>query len=759
VKDLPPGTDKLVKLTILNFETRLFRLFIFNASLHEDGNEYPMQNKRQQKDEIARIKGFIEIDKNTLPPDGGPLFNRLIFSKSPYLLQHADNPVNWYPWSEEAFAKARMENKPVFLSIGYSTCHWCHVMEEESFGDREVAAVMNKHVVPIKVDREERPDIDAQYMKVAQMMTGSGGWPLNIIMTPERKPFFAATYIPRRARMGLPGIIELIEKVSELWQSGRNMIEQTSEKILGALKASFPTLSERPEDRSLLDRAYRDIEGMFDPLHGGFGGAPKFPMPLYISFLLRHFQPDGSSAAREMVDRTLRSMRAGGIFDQVGFGFHRYSVDREWFAPHFEKMLYDQALIAIAYLEAFQSSGDVFFKDVAREIFEFVLREMSAPDGGFCSGLDADSEGEEGRYYLWTPEEVNETLGRDLARLYCGVYDVTDRGNFEGRSIPHLQQPLERHTSETSVTTEELANRLEEARGKLLQRREKRIRPFRDEKVLTSWNGLMIAALAKGSQVIGDERFVTAAEKAAAFVLEKLCTTSGRLLRSYHLGEASVPAFLEDYAFFTLGLTELYQTTGKSAYLNDALRLTGEMTILFRDEAQGGFFDTGSDAEEVLVRMKSSHDDVIPSGNSVAALNLLRLGKITADDALLREGSRTLQAFMEEVGRFPSAYPQMLVAFDYSLGPDVDITLAYTERDSELMSMLRLIAEKHIPNLVMRLVEGGDEAAGYRASGGKTTAYVCAAGACRPPAVGAEELKQTLAGVLRNPNQQHPDSA
>ena len=712
-----------------------------------------MQAARKQKDEIARIKSFIDIDKNSLPPDGGPRFNRLIFSKSPYLLQHADNPVDWYPWSEEAFTKARMENKPVFLSIGYSTCHWCHVMEEESFGDWEVAAVMNKYVVPIKVDREERPDIDAQYMKVAQMMTGSGGWPLNIIMTPERKPFFAATYIPKKARMGLPGIIELMQKVSALWQSGRDLIEQNSARILAALKTATPVPSGRTADRSLVDRASAEIGRMFDPLHGGFGGAPKFPMPLYISFLLRSVRPGGSSAAGEMADRTLRTMRAGGIFDQIGFGFHRYSVDREWLVPHFEKMLYDQALIAIAYLEAFQTFGDVFFKDVAREIFEFVLREMTAPDGGFCSGLDADSEGEEGRYYLWTPGEVIETLGVELAQTFCRVYDITDRGNFEERNIPHLKHPLGHYTSETPIATEELARRLEESRCILLQRRETRIRPFRDEKVVTSWNGLTIAALAKGSRIIDDNRFLEAAERAAAFVLEKLCNPSGRLLRSYHLGEALVPAFLEDYAFLTWGLTELYQATGKTGYLNDALRLTGDMIRLFADDARGGFYDTGSDAEEILIRMKSSHDDVIPSGNSVAALNLLRLGKITDDDNLLLEGTRTLQAFMADVERLPSAYPQMLIAFDRSLGPDVEITLAYTDKDSEWTAMLTLINERHIPNLVLRFVEGGDEASGYMASGGKTTAYVCAAGACRPPAVGLQKLERTLDAVLRGTTQ------
>jgi uncharacterized protein YyaL (SSP411 family) len=348
---------------------------------------------------------------------------------------------------------------------------------------------------------------------------------------------------------------------------------------------------------------------------------------------------------------------------------------------------------------------------------------------------------------------VNETLGGELARVYCAVFDITDRGNFEGRNIPHLKHPIETHAAETSITTGELATHLEEARLKLLKRRETRIRPFRDEKVLTAWNGLMIAALAKGSVIIGDERFLDAAGKAASFVLEKLFTGSGRLLRSYHLGESSVPAFLEDYAFFTWGLTELYQATGKSEYLNNALRLTADMIRLFSDDSRGGFYDTGSDAEEVLVRMMSSHDDVIPSGNSVAALNLLRLGKITSDDALLLEGRRTFQAFMEEVVRLPSAYPQMLIAFDYSLGPGVDITLAYSKRDSELTSMLRLIGKKHIPNLVLRFVEGADEASGYRASGGKTTAYVCAAGACSPPAVGPKELEQTLAGILHGTNQ------
>ena len=703
-----------------------------------------MRNLNEGKDETLRIKDFINLDKSSLPPDGGTRFNRLIFSRSPYLLQHADNPVDWHPWGEEAFAKARNEDKPILLSIGYSTCHWCHVMEEESFADRQAAEIINKYVVPIKVDREERPDIDTQYMKVAQLMTGRGGWPLNIIMTPDKKPFYAATYIPKHDRMGIPGIMNLLGKISELWHTRKDLIYRDSAAILDALNKMASSASAEVADRTVLDKAFRELEQMFDPIYGGFGDAPKFPMPLYCTLLLRHWYRSGSPEASKMVLKTLLSMRAGGIYDQIGHGIHRYSIDSEWLVPHFEKMLYDQALVGLAYLESYQAFGNLFCKNVAEEIFDFVMREMTSVDGGFFSGLDADSEGEEGKFYLWSVEEVEEILGGERARIYCDVYDITEKGNCEGSNIPHLKRSLEQYAEAAGVELKQLERDLEKSRQELLENREKRIRPFRDEKVLTAWNGLMIAALARGSFAGINQRFLSAAEKSASFIMKNLRDPSGRLLRSFHLGEASVPAFLEDYAFFAWGLMELYEATAKSVYLDDALHLSEEMIRLFRDDEQGGFFDTGSDAEEVLLRTKGSYDDVIPSGNSVAAINLIKLGKIFRDDSMIREGERTLRAFTGKIEQQPYGYPSMLNALDCFHGPDVEITLACRKKDGDCTAMLQLIRKKFIPDLVLRFADGAGKESDFMPLDGQPTAYICAGGACSPPAPGLQKLQQLL---------------
>ena len=703
-----------------------------------------MRNLNEGKDETLRINEFINLDKSSLPPDGGARFNRLIFSRSPYLLQHADNPVDWHPWGEEAFAKARNEDKPILLSIGYSTCHWCHVMEEETFADRQAAEIINKYVVPIKVDREERPDIDTQYMKVAQLMTGRGGWPLNIIMTPDRKPFYAATYIPKYDRMGIPGIMNLLGKISELWHTRKDLIYRDGTAILDALKKTAAPPTGEIAERAVMDKAFRELKQMFDPIYGGFGDAPKFPMPLYCALLLRQWYRSGSSEAGEMVLKTLLSMRSGGIYDQIGHGIHRYSVDREWLVPHFEKMLYDQALVGLAYLESFQAFGNAFCKNVAEEIFDFVLREMTSVDGGFFSGLDADSEGEEGKYYLWSVEEVQEILGGERARMYCDVHDITEKGNYEGSNIPHLNRSLEQYATATGVELEELERELEKSRQELLERREQRIRPFRDEKVLTAWNGLMIAALARGSIAGSNQRFLAAAEKAASFIMKNLRDPSGRLLRSFHLGEASVPAFLEDYAFFAWGFMELYEATGKSDYLAETLHLSEEMIRLFRDDEQGGFFDTGTDAEEVLFRTKGSYDDVIPSGNSVAAMNLIKLGKILREDSIIREGERTLRAFSGKIEQQPYGYPSMLNALDCFHGPEVEITVACRKKDDDCTAMLQLIRNRFIPDLVLRFEERAGKESDFKPLDGQPTAYICAEGACSPPAPGLQKLQQLL---------------
>lgn len=707
-----------------------------------------MGRATEPKDENARIREFIELDKGTLPPDGGPGFNRLIFASSPYLLQHADNPVDWYQWGDEAFERALRENKPVFLSIGYATCHWCHVMAHESFADPEVAQVLNRTMVAVKVDREERPDIDAQYMLVSQLLTGRGGWPLNVIMTPDRKPFFVATYLPKQARQGLPGIIELLTRVDELWQARGDQVRKDSEALLAGLRRmAVPRPGPLP-GRETLDNAYREFAGMYDPVFGGFGEAPKFPMPLTVSFLVRHWSRSGTDAAREMVEETLRRMRAGGVWDQLGSGIHRYSVDREWLAPHFEKMLYDQALVAMAYLDAWQAFGEPDRLKAAEEIFSFVLREMTAPSGGFYSGLDADSEGEEGTFYLWTPGQVEEVLGAETGRIFCQAFDITEPGNFEGRNIPRLKRPPELLAEALGTDAEQLAILLDEARERLFLARDGRIRPFRDEKVLAGWNGLMIAALARAAGISGNERYLAAAGKAARFVLHQLRDSGGRLFRSHHLGEASVPAFLEDYAFLGWGLIELYCATGEPEYLDEALRLSLGMIGLFGDQAGGGFFETGADAEQVLARMKRAYDDVTPSGNSVAAMNLLRLGRILSDDFLVREGERCLEAFLPGAARQPSGFPHLLSAWDFLTGDPLEITLVFREQGAELREMVKTLCRRYLPNLVLRYVPEGEDVEGRTTVDGRAVAWICARGACLPPAAGPEELAERLSFAI-----------
>ena len=689
------------------------------------------------QDENARIRRLIELDKSSLPPDGGPEFNRLIFATSPYLLQHAANPVDWYPWGEEAFARAAAEEKPVFLSIGYATCHWCHVMEHEAFEDPEVAAAFNRSFVCIKVDREERPDIDEHYMAVAQIITGSGGWPLNIFMTPEKKPFFAATYMPRTARMGMPGIIQLLERVAELWSTQRQQLEENSSTVIESLSRQLQPRPGRLPDEELVQDACRQLAEMYDSQWGGFGNAPKFPMPLYLSFLLRFWQRTGDATALAMTEHSLRMMRQGGVYDQLGFGFHRYSVDRQWLVPHFEKMLYDQALIAIAYLEAFQATGTAGYRQVAQEIFAYVLGEMTAPDGGFFSGQDADTEGEEGTCYLWTSSEITAAIGHEEAELFCRLFGVTAEGNFEKKNILHLPLSLETFATREGIIPALLLADLERWRQKLLGIRQRRVRPFRDEKVLTAWNGLMIVALARGYAMTGEKSYLAAAQRAAAFIATTLTTPDGRLLRSCHQGTAAIPAFLEDYAFLVWGLIELHQSTLEEEYLDRATSLTGDMLSLFDGTIGEGLYETAHDTEQLPVRQQNSHDGVLPSGNSVAAFNLFRLGRITGNESYLRAGEVIVRTFMGGVARQPLASLHLLAAADYHLGPELTITLAGNRE--ELEELLNAVQRRFLPQLALR---HGDET--YTAVGGLPTAYVCAGGACRPPVTGAEALGALL---------------
>jgi len=707
-----------------------------------------MDTTQRGKDENLRIRRFIELDKSSLPPDGGPGFNRLIFAASPYLLQHADNPVDWFPWGDEAFARAARENKPVMVSIGYATCHWCHVMEHESFEDPEIAELINRHVIPVKVDREERPDIDSLYMAAARMLIGtSAGWPLNVFLTPERKPFFAATYMPKKSSNGKLGVGETLDQISEFWQTRRELIDENSEKLIKALSEKATAAVGDVDYGELLGKALESLVGMYDPINGGFGQGAKFPLPHYLCFLLRVWIRSHNPDAEEIVSFTLRMMRDGGIFDQLGYGFHRYSVDPEWLVPHFEKMLYDQSLIAVAYLEAYQAFGDPYLKDTALEILDSVLVKMTSPDGGFYSGLDADTEGQEGRYYLWTTGEINGHLDQETARLFCQVFDVTPSGNFEGSNILHQPRSIAAVARDNGISADELAGCLAAARSRLLEERRKRIMPFRDEKVVTSWNGLMIGALARGAAVTGETRLLAAARNAVRFIEEKLRDANGRLLRSSHHGGASVPAFLEDYAFLCWGMIELYQAGGEPSDLDAALGLAREMLELFHDEAGGGFFDTASDSVEILVRIKNIYDGAVPSGNSLACLCMLRLGMLCNEPKLKEKGERGLNSFLGSVVSQPVAHLQVVNALDFMVGPNVDITLVGDRKDPAMVEMLRSIHSRFIPGLVLRFREDGD-VDGHHAIGGRPTAYLCTQMACRPPMNDPEDFENLLMELL-----------
>lgn len=702
-----------------------------------------MESVTREKDENSRIRRLMEVDRTSLPADGGEAYNRLVFSASPYLLQHADNPVDWFPWGDEAFEKAANEDKPVMVSIGYATCHWCHAMARESFEDPQVAEVINRHLISVKVDREERPDIDALYIAAARILTGGGaGWPLTVFVTPDRKPFYCATYIPRTSANGVLGLVETVEKISEIWKNSRSLIDDNCNVVAKALREMDGPGSAGSDHGRILDTTLAALQGAYDYLHGGFGAGQKFPLPLNLAFLLRMWRRTRSQDIEEMVAYTLRMMRDGGIYDQLGSGFHRYTVDPAWRVPHFEKMLYDQALVAIACLEAFQAFGDEFLMETARDVFSFVLRDMTSAGGGFYAGLGADSGGREGGYYLWTRSEIEHHLDGESARLFCQAFGVTDGGTFEGSNILYLPRSPSLLARENGLDAKELEQRLKDACETLARVRAGRTMPFRDEKILVAWNGLMIVSLARGGAVSGDPRLLEAARNALEFIRRNLRTAEGRLLRSWYRGTASVPAFLEDHAFLCWGLIELHQADGDPAALQEARGLAREMLELFLDGDTGAFFDSADEAEQMLVRMKNAHDGAIPSGNSIASLCLLKLGKICGDGALSQAGERCLGFWMGHLAEQPLAQVQMVNALDFFLGPDVEITLVGARREPDMGALLGAVHRHFIPGLVLRFQE--EEGGAYPLVGGVATAYVCARGACRPPLNDAARLGQML---------------
>ena len=669
--------------------------------------------------------------------------NRLQFEKSPYLLQHADNPVDWYPWGAEAFEKARREDKPIFLSIGYSTCHWCHVMEHESFEDPEVARLMNEVFVSIKVDREERPELDNIYMNVCQMMTGSGGWPLTIIMTSDKKPFFAGTYFPKDSRFGRVGMLDLVPRIKEIWMTRRGDVINSANQTTAVLREASHAAPGEELGETTLRTAYDQLAQRFDNQHGGFGTAPKFPTPHNLLFLLRYWRRSGNEKALWMVEKTLQAMRQGGIYDHVGFGFHRYSTDPLWLVPHFEKMLYDQALLAMAYTEAYQASAKEEYAQTVREIFSYVLRDMRSSTGAFYSAEDADSEGEEGKFYLWTEEEIRQALSSKEADLIISVFNVEKEGNFNdeatrkrrGRNILYVREALVEIAANLKISERDLRKRLEDARGKLFAAREKRVRPHKDDKILTDWNGLMIAALAKGARALDEPHYAEAAVNAVDFILKNMRKPDGRLLHRYRDGQAALPAYVDDYAFLIWGMLELYETTFEVRYLQMALNLNDDVLKHFWDNEEGGFYFTADDAEKLLVRQKDIYDGAIPSGNSVGALNLLRLGRITANTDFEEKTEKIGRAFSQLVNQSPSAYTQLMLAVDFAIGPSYEVIIAGISGAEDTKAMMRALRTHFVPNKVVLFRPSEKESPDittlaeytkYQSSiDGKATAHVC----------------------------------
>lgn len=679
--------------------------------------------------------------------------NRLIEEKSPYLLQHAHNPVDWYPWDKEAFAEAKREDKPVFLSIGYSTCHWCHVMNKESFTDEEVAELLNKHFVAIKVDREERPDIDHLYMMACQAISGQGGWPLTIIMSPDKKPFYAGTYFPKESKYGQPGLMELLGLIAAHWQSNREKLKEAGEEIVALLQPQAQAGREKLGENTL-KKAYRILKEDYDSDYGGFGGGPKFPMPHNLFFLFRYWHWTGEKEALSMAEKTLETMHRGGIYDHLGYGFSRYSVDRKWLVPHFEKMLYDNALLAMAYLEGYQVMGKERWARIAREIFTYVLRDMTSPTGAFYSAQDADSEGKEGKYYTWTPREIREILGADLGEEFCHQYGVTESGNFAGKNVLNRIHAL--NTPGDPRDKEGLTN----AYQILFAAREKRIHPHKDDKVLTSWNGLMIAALALGARILSEPQYLKAARKAVEFIRNHLHNKQGRLLARYRDGEAAYPAYLDDYTALIWALLELYQADPNPFYLQWALSLQEKQDHLFWDKEEGGYFFYGSDSEELFARSKAIHDGAMPSGNSMAALNLTRLARLTGREEYLHRASTIFEVFSQSICHYPAGYTFTLRALHRALTPGREIVVVIPPADKDTQQKLAPLTQIFAPNTTLLYLNGTNGKEELKAIApfvsemtpidGKVTYYICENFTCQQPITDLQQVKAILAGSSRD---------
>lgn len=670
--------------------------------------------------------------------------NKLADESSPYLLQHAHNPVDWYPWGEEAFTKAKSEDKPLLISIGYSACHWCHVMEHESFEDEATARLMNEHFVNIKVDMEERPDVDQIYMTFVQLTTGRGGWPMNVFVTPDKLPFFGGTYFPPDQRYGMPSWQQILHSISEAWKERRDELLHSANEIVGELRrVSITELSTTAVSADQQDSAFQSFVRTFDKTNGGFGGAPKFPPSMSLEFLLRYWSRTGDNAALEIVKFTARKMAEGGIYDQLGGGFHRYAVDSIWLVPHFEKMLYDNAQLIRVYVHLHQITGDEFYKRVATETLEYVKREMLDESGGFYSSQDADSEGEEGKFFVWTPDEVEAALGPEDATIFNFFFDVSESGNFEEKNILHVTYTIEAAARALKIEVQKLREVLERSKAKLFAEREKRIKPFRDEKILTAWNGLMLAAFADAAAAFGDAGYLSIAKKNADFLLREV-QSNGRLLRTWKDGRAKLNAYIEDYANLADGLIALYEASGELHYLRESKRLADLMITEFWDEDSGGFFFTSSDHEELIVRNKDFYDNATPSGNSSAADVMLRLSKFYGEEKYERFASTVLRLTASQIKRHPQGFGRALSAIEFHVSRVKEIAVV-----GQLGSDLeREVLRRYRPNVVVALGAAGVDdlplLSGRSTVDGKPTAYVCESFVCERPVTDVDDLKRLL---------------
>lgn len=709
-----------------------------------------------------------------LNPDGSASFtNRLFLETSPYLLQHAHNPVNWFPWGEEAFELARRLDRPVLVSIGYATCHWCHVMEEESFEDEEIAGFLNENFITVKVDREERPDVDSVYMSALNATGTQGGWPLNMFLTPDRRPFYGGTYFPPGDHSRGIGFLSLLKRLQEAYRRDPDRVAQAGSQLTEAVRSMLaPTGGSAPPQESALELALAAYRGRFDPRNGGLAGAPKFPSSLPVRLLLRRYRKTGDRGCLAMAEFTLRHMAAGGIYDQVAGGFHRYATDEGWLVPHFEKMLYDNALLAVGYLEGYQATGDRELAGVALEILHYLRRDLAAPGGGFYAATDADSltgsgEREEGFFFTWTPGELSEVLGGERAAVVAAYFGVSEAGNFEGRSIAHRDRTLTQVTAalikgeagnppRPALTEELVRETVAESRELLYQARRRRPLPLRDEKILASWNGLALSAFASAGLILDAPGALEQARKTARFMLEAM-VTDGRLAHSYQEDAAKGEGFLDDYAFFIAGLIDLFEASGEASWLERALELAAVVQSDFADQAQGGYFMTGSRHEELIAREKPAHDGAIPSGNSVMIMNLLRLHALTEGKDYLQQAEGALGAFSAILSSAPTALSEMLLALDYLMDtPKQIVIVAPCGNRQATQGLLEQLRAQFLPNRILALVCEGEELErasalvpllrGKKAQGDQAVAYLCEDKTCRQPTSDPEEFGRQLRG-------------